>query len=313
MRLAGWLPASRFCAGWFRFAWTVIGEGEKAMNGELGSAEETSSDPEGGAGRMWSLLQDLLEVHGRDGTAELLGVSERTLRRAESNRHVTAQLQKELERHAEAVAGDSPSPQEVALELANLKSRFDGLERGTQEAVDGLRQEVAEVVAENEALRNRVNALEQRGGGGAAGTPGASDEADSGQPPTTHSTLAERDALDRRYPQLVTEEAEAGEQSVYGMAMPVITEWRAQRGAFLDAPDAWSKLTSELRMTELEIELIDAHVLTLPPADYPWDGIRRHSELRLRRRTLERLQGERRQAQVRRWLLRLATLGWRGR
>ena len=53
--------------------------------------------------------------------------------------------------------------------------------------------------------------------------------------------------------------------------------------------------------------------LTLPPADYPWDGIRRHSELRLRRRTLERLRRERRRMRVKRWLLRLLTLGWRGR
>ncbi|MXY87220.1 MAG: hypothetical protein F4Y95_12220 [Chloroflexi bacterium] len=131
--------------------------------------------------------------------------------------------------------------------------------------------------------------------------------------------LTERASLDRRYPQLVTEQAEAGEHAVYGTALPLITEWRDRRRAYLahlahlDSADHWSKLTSELRMTELEIELVDAHVLTLPPADYPWDGIRRHSELRLRRRTLERLRREHRRARVRRWLLRVVTLGWRGR
>ena len=281
------------------------------MKDEVDSAVVTGSDSQGGEGRMWGLLQDLLEAHGRDGTAALLGVSERTLRRAESNRHVTPQLQKELERHAGQ--GETPSPEQLSLELAALTSRFDGLEQGTRESLDGLRQQVAELVAENEALKSRVDELE-RGRGGQSTTEGG-----GGNPTTVSTTLAERAALDRRYPQLVTEEAEAGEHAVYGIAMPLITEWRERRRAYLanlahlDSADDWSKLTSELRMTELEIELIDAHVLTLPPADYPWDGIRRHSELRLRRRTLERLRRERRRARVKRWLLRLVTLGWRGR
>ncbi len=282
------------------------------MNGEVDGPEVTGGEPHEGAGRMWGLLQDLLEAHGREGTAALLGVNERTLRRAESNRHVTPQLQKELVRHAQEGMDDGPasSPQHLALELASLrhlKGRFDKLEQGTRDALDGLRREMAEVVAENKGLRRRVKDLEQ-GGGGQRTTEGGGDSPD---PMRTTRT-----ALDRRYPQLITEEAEAGEHAVYGIAMPLITEWRERRQSYLlhlDSADNWGKLTSELRMTELEIELIDAHVLTLPPADYPWDGIRRHSELRLRRRTWERLRHERRRARVRRWLLRVVTLGLWGR
>ena len=278
------------------------------MNGEVDGPEVTGGEPQEGAGRMWGLLQDLLGAHGRDGTAALLGVNERTLRRAESNRHVTPQLQKELERHAGL--GDGPSPQRLATELASLTSRFDGLEQATRGALDGLRREMAELVAENEGLQKRVTQLEQRNAGGAERVSTATGTDRAGPSATTHP------ALDRRYPQLVTEEAEAAEHAVYGIAMPLITEWRERRRAYLahlDSADDLSKLTSELRMTELEIELIDAHVLTLPPADVPWDGIRRHSELRLRRRTLERLRRERRRARVKRWLLRVVTLGWRGR
>ncbi|MCY3557864.1 MAG: hypothetical protein OXH13_04385 [Chloroflexi bacterium] len=284
------------------------------MNGEGDSPEVTGSESQAGVGRMWGLLQDLLEAHGREGTAALLGVNERTLRRAESNRHVTPQLQKELERYAGQ--GETPSPEQLLLELAALTSRFDGLKQGTQDTLDGLRRDMAQVVAENEALKSRVDELEQRSTGGVGQS---TTEGGGGNPTPVSSTLAERPALDRRFPQLVTEEAEAGEHAVYGMAMPLITEWRERRRAYLahlahlDSANDWSRLMSELRMTELEIELIDAHVLTLPPADVPWDGIRRHSELRLRRRTLERLRRERRRARVKRWLLRLLTLGWRGR
>ena len=37
-------------------------------------------------------------------------------------------------------------------------------------------------------------------------------------------------------------------------------------------------LQAEERLLELEIALADGHRLTLPPDDYPWDGIRRHAE-----------------------------------
>jgi len=283
------------------------------MNDEIGGTKEPGSEPEGGAGWTWGLLQDLLEAHGRERTAALLELSERTVRRAESSGKLTRALEKALEKHAGL--GDDPSPQQLAVVLARLESlnsRFDGLERGTREAVDGLRRDMAELAAANKGLQKRVDELEQ--GGVSQGTP----EGGGDNPGPVPTTLAERAALGRRYPQLVTEEAEAGEQAVYGMAMPLITEWREQRREYLahvesDSADDWGRLTAELRMTELEVELIEGYELTLPPSDYPWDGIRRHSELRRRHRTLERLRKDRRRARVKRWLLRLLTLGWRGR
>ncbi|MCY3569014.1 MAG: hypothetical protein OXH38_10330 [Chloroflexi bacterium] len=281
------------------------------MNGEVDGPEVTEGESQEGEGRMWGLLQDLLEAHGREGTAALLGVSERTLRRAESNRHVTPQLQKELERYVEGSLGDGPASQsqarELALELASLKTRVDGLERGTREAVNGLRKEVTELAAENERLRKRVDELEQHSEGGVGRKPAGADGDNPGPSATTPF------ALDRRFPELVTADAADGEEAVYGAATALAGEWRAQRRAYLDAADDWTRLTAELRMTELEVELIDVHELTLPPSDVPWDGIRRHSELRRRQRTLERLRRERRRARVKRWLLRLATLGWQGR
>ena len=65
----------------------MLDEAKPAMQGEDGGPDTKGGESDGGAGRMWGLLQDLLAAHGRDGTAALLKVSERTLRRAESNRH----------------------------------------------------------------------------------------------------------------------------------------------------------------------------------------------------------------------------------
>ena len=65
-------------------------------------------------------------------------------------------------------------------------------------------------------------------------------------------------------------------------------------------------------MRELEIEMIEEHGLTLPPATYPWDGFDRRNELWSRRQTLERVRVGRARAQLRQSLRRVLTLGlWR--
>ena len=69
------------------------------------------------------------------------------------------------------------------------------------------------------------------------------------------------------------------------------------------------RLRADERLLELELELVGEHGLTLPPADRPWDGIRRQSELRLLDQALRRVRRDRRRAQLLHWGLRLLTLG----
>ena len=256
-----------------------------------------TNKPGDGEGRTWGLLQDLLAVHGRQQTAELLGVSDRTLRRAESAGRLTKPLEAALVRYASSTSDPGPATGNIAVEVAGLASRVDGLERNVSEAMDEMEESIESLVASNEKLQARVTELE-----GAADHP--------------LPTVCDGDrtvTLNRRYPQLVTEKAEPGEERVYRDATPLIVEWRSQRRAYLDASSSWAKLTANLRLAELEIELISQHGLTVPPADLPWNGLRRHSELQRRYRTLERLRRERRRMRVRRWLLRLLTLGFLGR
>ena len=68
-------------------------------------------------------------------------------------------------------------------------------------------------------------------------------------------------------------------------------------------------LRDEERLRALEIALIGEHELALPPERYRWDGFTRRAQLHWRERTLQRVRGERRRAQWRRWLRRLLTLG----
>ena len=68
-------------------------------------------------------------------------------------------------------------------------------------------------------------------------------------------------------------------------------------------------MRAEARLRELELALIGAHRLTLPPATYPWDDLTRRHEVDWRRRTLARVRGERRRAAWRHRLRRVLTLG----
>ncbi|MCY4619122.1 MAG: hypothetical protein OXD50_11345 [Chloroflexi bacterium] len=281
------------------------------MNGHTGGPAPAQDGGIGSEGRLWGLLQDLLAARGRKRTAELLGVSERTLRRVEAAGRLTGPLADALEQYATTAHHTSHANPDAAADVTGLGGRIERLEQGTAEALAELRAELAEAIAANEALQSRVAELEQ----GASGSPPAPSSGRlAGTPSTPSNPDSNQDIrLDRRYPELVTEEAVAGEERVYREAAPLVAQWRSERADYLAAGDGWRKLTAEWRMTELEIELIETHQLTLPPADFPWDGLRRHGELRRRRRTLERLRRERLRAGLKRCLLRLLTLGWRGR
>lgn len=114
-------------------------------------------------------------------------------------------------------------------------------------------------------------------------------------------------------PTVVTEEAGPDDEDAYGAAWPLVEEWRAVHARHAPEGAGVDWLRDEEQLRELEIALIAEHELALPPERYRWDVFTRRSQLRWRERTLQRVRGERRRAQWRRWLRRLLTLGlWWG-
>ena len=113
----------------------------------------------------------------------------------------------------------------------------------------------------------------------------------------------------RVYPDLVTVEAEPGEELVYGDdATALIVQWREAWDVFNAATDAMDILNARERRLELEIELIEKHELTLPPATRPWDWGDRRQEVRRRNELLYDVTVDRKMLRLRRFL----TLGlWR--
>ena len=206
---------------------------------------------------------------------------------------------------------------------ATQRHRLGMLEDGLAELAGALREGLAELRKQGEiareeqaralaALERRVAALETAGNGTAGASGGASPAPSAAQSQAAHpgaaaSPVAERPR--RKYPDLVTAEAEPGEELVYGdAATAVIVRWREARDAFAAATDALDVLNARQRRVELEIELIQEHELTLPPATRPWDWVDRRQEVRRRNALLDDTIVDRKMLKLRRFL----TLGlWR--
>ena len=261
------------------------------MNG--GSGQDVGR--EAGEGRLGALLQDLALTHGRVPAAELLGVNYRTLARSLESGQLSATMRQALERYVAELPDDGALPGAFTTDDdRDDNGEGDEVALPTQELA-ALRVEVAQAMGRFDERLTRL----ELGVSGQQQAASASSQPDPAQA--------------RIYPQLVTTEPEQDEQRVYSAAMPLIAEWRGLRERMGRARDTLEYLQAEERVLELEIALADEHRLTLPPDGYPWDGIRRHAELRLRHRVLQRVRRERRWTQLLHWLIRLLTLGLWGR
>ena len=188
---------------------------------------------------------------------------------------------------------------EVREALTRLEASLEELRQHIGEAGQQVGQQMGQQVGQTAALEQ----------GGDAGRPAGSVGASAPTGSNSRTTAAPH----RRYPELVTVEAEPEEERFYGAAMEVVAEWRLARlrREEVEAATAGTldRLRADERLLQLELELVGAHGLTLPPADRPWDGIRRQSELRVLDQALMRVRRERRRAQLRHWGLRVLTLG----
>ena len=259
--------------------------------------------------RLLALLGDLMGEQGKTQAAETLGVSPRTLTRFEESRRLTPTLAGALERHLLEGGGSAAATQRHRLGMLEdgLKGLEGSLRDGLAEVLEQgerAREEQARALAE---LERRVAALEKAGtaavgvGESSAGNGPAGNASTAGQP------VVQRPR--RVYDDLVTADAEPGEELVYGdAATAVIVQWRQARDAFAATKDALDVLNARQRRVELEIELIQEHELTLPPATRPWDWGDRRQEVRRRNELLDQTIVDRKMLRLRRFL----TLGlWR--
>jgi len=249
--------------------------------------------------RLVALLGDMIDEQGKPGAAETLGVSVRTLGRFEESRRLTRTVAAALEAHL--LKGGGSAADRQRRQAADVAERVAALEKALPEGLAALRQEGQSAVSEQAKalgeLERRVAALEAAGGSAAAGNGGtpAGSQGPAKAPPVQRPR--------RVYPDLVTAEAEPGEELVYGdAATAVIVQWREARDAVGKPRDALDRLNARQRWYELEIELIEQHELTLPPATRSWDWGDRRQEVRRRNEALDEIMVDRKMLRLRRVL-----------
>ena len=113
----------------------------------------------------------------------------------------------------------------------------------------------------------------------------------------------------RKYPELVTREPAPDDEEVYGVAWPLVEEWRRLRDSHPSVGNSLSWLVTEERILNLELAMAEEHGLTLPPETQPLTGVWRNGQ----RRSIEAALSDTRWARVRRarlrWVRRFLTLG----
>lgn len=259
--------------------------------------------------RLQALLRDMIDAEGGWRAAAVLGVSYRTLSRAVESGRLTTRMSAALERLL-LLGGGSAAARERERADA-LERRVEGLAKEMRTGFDEAREAVdaglgalgEEHAVAMRVLERRLDGLEERVKSGATGTSEAG----------TETTEKPRYVPPRLFPQLVTREAEEGEELVYGDATPLIVEWREAMASLLRAAKtgpALRRIAAHERLWKLEIALIGKHGLTLPPMRFPWNDLQRERQVSERRDEIRHIQQERRRVLRRRWLRRLLTLGF---
>ena len=303
----------------------------KLEHGEDQPGQEPEQEPGEGAeeetehpvdARLRVYLKRLVEAQGRMKAADELNVNYKTLARGLDERGPltvwlrAALLVKALEDRLTALAPEGQEPGDTGPEVpAGRITELAGEVRDASDILRSLTTAVAELRGEQgerlAALEARLAAVEAHPQPEVQPQPGESTEA---VPvigaPRVDIRAPSAPAGGRPAPvHVVTEEAGPDDEHAYGAAWPLVAEWRAVHARHAPEGTGVDWLRDEERLRELEIALIGEHELALPPEGYRWDAFTRRSQLRWRERTLQRVRGERRRAQWRRWLRRLLTLG----
>ena len=237
--------------------------------------------------------------------AELLGVNYRTLVRAEESGRITGRMSDALERLLGT--GDDPEAERLRERVDALEEGLERLKGDMEELATELRgglDEIRAAVAEKAYAREQEEGHARRQDGKGAGRIGTSTA------PPVVGLRAQKPVTERLLdPEVVTEEPAEDDADVYGVAWPLVEEWRELRAGHPHQGRSLSWLVTEERLLKLELAMLDDHGLTLPPETEPLRGFGRKGQTTWRRTALRDTRSALARRKRLRWVRRILTLG----
>ena len=279
-------------------------------NGNVGVESERRRE-------LGAMLRDLVKREGQVGTARLLGVDRKTVRRAYDSGQLTEHMAGALER----LLGGGVEVSEENPGEATLEERVERLEEDLaelRESVGALRRcregEGADDRGGEEAMARCESVLggcQDTASEGMATREGKGRA--SGAVPSVDGLIARRRrVLRRKDPELVTEQPDEDDPEVYGAAWPLVEEWRCLREGHPFQGKSLSWLVTQERILVLELAMLEEHGLTLPPETQPLRGFGRRGQTSWRHTALNDTREALHRRRILRWVRRVLTLGlWR--
>ena len=261
--------------------------------------------------RLMSLLQELERDHGRRKAAEILGVDRRTLDASLDQGMLTRRIRGALEKALQSGVGSAAAQQRDRNDrLGDRLGDLEGLveeqgkemragRRAAEDAIKELREEQAQGLRKIERALVGMNAAGE--GEGEPQASGATQRAKGKQYP-----------LRREYPELVTLDPADDDEAVFGVAWPLVQEWRELKETHPNEGRGLAWLLTEERFLTVELSLLEEHGLTLPPARFPLRGFDRGGQTGWRWKALDDTRRRIKRRRLLHWARRALTLGrWR--
>ena len=243
--------------------------------------------------RLMGLLRELVRTEGVLAAARALGVNRKTIDRACASGRLTERMAQALERLL--WSGEAPV-------WARQQERLGGLEQRVHEVGSALDDVLALVSggAEETEEQSPPDAVARRRTTGSMG-PARRARAEGTARPEPVDGL------------VVTAAAGEDDAVAYGPAWPVVAAWRRLRRDHPDRGGTLAWLQREEELLAVELTLLEAFGLTLPPETEPLRGFGRRGQVTWRRRALQDTRRKRVRREALRWLRRVLTLGlwWR--
>ena len=253
--------------------------------------------------RLMALLQELVRKRGPKGAARVLEIDPKTVAESIETGRLSRRARDSLERALQEGVGSAAARQRERNE--KLEARVEALEQGHGELEKGQDELGKELRRRMAAVEGEIASLRRDGGLGAG-----SADADGAEASATgqDGKPAAKSSMRREYPDLATLEPAPDDEEVFGNAWPLIVEWRSLLDAHPERGDGLEWLTTQERVLEVELALLEEHGMTLPPEKQPLRGLDRSGQITWRRAALSDTRRARKKAQHMGTLWRILTL-----